>query len=230
MALAFVIILVLASGRDGTTQDVRTKKLRSQAQETPTSAGQKQQEVTKNVGFEGEITAPFAAPDLYANAGDYKSAYNDDAEAEEELKMDVEAAMKEVDEAEEKEIEINDSMLVSAVKSVENSIKFYLGKVFGSDEEEEGEDSDDDATSEDSSEDIKLSEEQLNTIAQKISDKLEEEVKNEFRAKADEIAEEKVSEIDQVIVEDRNAGMGAEDVRKFNLLFDHEHFLRALNS
>jgi hypothetical protein len=59
---------------------------------------------------------------------------------------------------------------------------------------------------------------------------LEEEVKNEFRAKADEIAEEKVSEIDQVIVEDRNAGMGAEDVRKFNLLFDHEHFLRALNS
>jgi len=210
MALAFVIILVLASGRDETTQDVPTKKLRSQAQETPTSAAQKQQEVTKNVGFEGENTAPFAAPDLYANAGDYKSSYNDDAEAEEELEMDVEAAIEEVDEAEEKEIEINDSMLVSAVKNVENSIKFYLGKVFGSDEEEE--DADDDATSEDSSEDITLSEEQLNAIAQKISDKLEEEVKNEFRAKADEIAEEKVSEIDQVIAEDRNAGMGAEDI------------------
>ncbi|KAL7489122.1 hypothetical protein ACHAW6_014708 [Cyclotella cf. meneghiniana] len=212
MALAFVIILVLASGRDETTQDVHTKKLRSQAEEAPTSAVQKQQEVTKNVGFEGENTAPFTAPDLYSNVGDYTSAYNDDAEAEEELEMDVEAAMEEVDEAEEKEIEINDSMLISAVKSVENSIKFYLGKVFGSDEEEEGEDADDDATSEDSSEDIKLSEEQLNTIAQKISDKLEEEVKNEFRAKADEIAEEKVSEIDQVIVEDRNAGMGAEDI------------------
>lgn len=230
MALAFVIILVLASGRDETTQDVPTKKLRSQAEEAPTSAVQKQQEVTKNVGFEGENTAPFTAPDLYSNVGDYTSAYNDDAEAEEELEMDVEAAMEEVDEAEEKEIEINDSMLISAVKSVENSIKFYLGKVFGSDEEEEGEDADDDATSEDSSEDIKLSEEQLNTIAQKISDKLEEEVKNEFRAKADEIAEEKVSEIDQVIVEDRNAGMGAEDVRKFNLLLYQKLSRRALNS
>lgn len=104
--------------------------------------------------------------------------------------------------------QVNDSMLVSAVKSVEDNLKFYLGKVFGSDE-----DTDDDATSGDTSADIKLTGEELNEITKEISQKLENEVKTEFRQRADEIADEKVGEIDTVIAEDRNAGLDADEVR-----------------
>jgi len=132
--------------------------------------------------------------------------------AEEVLEIEVETAMDEMDEAEEEEIEINDSMLISAVKSVEDNLKYYLGKVFGSGEDIAEED-DDDVTSEDTSADVKLTGEQLDAITQEISEKLEKEVKTEFRTKADEIAEEKITEIDQMIAEDRDARLDADEVR-----------------
>jgi hypothetical protein len=122
--------------------------------------------------------------------------------------------MADVDEAEEEEIEINDSMLVSAVRNMEDNVKFYFGRIFSGNGDGDSSDFVDDlADSEDeeTSSDIKLSDEQLDLIAKKIADRLEADVKKDFRAKADGIAEEKVEEIDQVINEDRHADM---DTRK----------------
>lgn len=135
-----------------------------------------------------------------------------------------------MDQAEEEEIEINDSMLVSAVKTVEDNLKFYLGKIFGSDEED-GDDAQDD-DEEETSADVTIGTEELDVIANEISNKLEEEVKTEFRERADKIAEEKVDEIDQIITEDRQAGLDAEEVSQHVLLyylFGFTTFCRASN-
>jgi hypothetical protein len=59
-----------------------------------------------------------------------------------------------------------------------------------------------------------LSDEQLDLIAKKIADRLEADVKKDFRDKADVIAEEKVEEIDQVIFEDRNSDMKAKKIKE----------------
>ena len=60
------------------------------------TAVQKQQEVTKNLGFDDHNTTHFGAPNLYANAGDNKIPNNDDAQTEDDIEMDIEAAMEEV--------------------------------------------------------------------------------------------------------------------------------------
>ncbi len=148
----------------------------------------------------------------YAIARNDGDENDDDNEAEEELEAEIGNAMMDVDVAEEEEIEINDSMLVSAVRTMEDNAKFYLGRVFGF-----GGDDDDDDDFEDSSEtseDVKLTEEQLDLIAKKISERLEADVRKEFRAKADAITEEKVDEIEQVVEEDRDAEMDAREVRR----------------
>ena len=98
--------------------------------------------------------------------------------------------MADVDEAEEEEIEINDSMLVSAVRNMEDNVKFYFGRIFQKGDGDSSDFVDDLADSEDeeTSSDIKLSDEQLDLIAKKIADRLEADVKKDFRAKADGIA------------------------------------------
>jgi hypothetical protein len=190
------LILILGSGGEDEVKTDASKNLR-QPEPAPVAAAPVQSKPEFNANL---------------NVQDYVDADKEYQEelAEEDLEIEVETAMDEMDEAEEEEIEINDSMLVAAVKSAQDNLKFYLGKVLGSNEEET---QDDDATSEDTSADVKLSDEQLDAIAQEISEKLENEVKTEFREKADEITEEKVGEIDQVIAEDRNAGLDAEEVR-----------------
>ena len=136
-------------------------------------------------------------------------------EEEDNLDIEIDNVMADVDEAEEEEIEINDSMLVSAVRNMEDNVKFYFGRIFGG-TPGDGDSSDfvddlADSEDEETSSDVKLSDEQLDLIAKKIADRLEADVKKDFRAKADGIAEEKVEEIDQVINEDRHADM---DTRK----------------
>ena len=118
------------------------------------------------------------------------------------------------DVTEKEEIEINDSMLVSAVRNMEDNVKFYFGRIFGGNGDGDSSDFVDDlaySEDEETSSDIKLSDEQLDLIAKKIADRLEADVKKDFRTKADGIAEEKVEEIDQVINEDRHQDM---DTRK----------------
>jgi hypothetical protein len=195
LALAFVMMLVIGSGGDDEIKPDVSKNLRQA--EPPAAAVVPQPQTNTNVE---------------QNTNDYETADADkeyrDELAEEDLEIEAETAMEEIDEAEEEEIEINDGMLVSAVKSEEENLKFKLGKVLGS-----GEDSEDDEDA--TSADVKLSGEELEVISQEISEKLEKEVKTEFRARADEIAEEKIGEIDQVIAEDRDAGLDAEEVSVF---------------
>ena len=193
MALAFVGILIIGTGGSDDKQSA-SKNLRE-----PEKPALVIPEVNTNAQYTQE----------YDNTDDKE--YQDEL-AEEDLDREVEDALDEMDEAEEEEIEINDSMLVSAVKSVEDNLKFYLGKIFGSDEED-GEDAQDD-DEEETSADVKIGAEELDAIANEISEKIEDEVKTEFRERADEIAEEKVDEIDQIITEDRQAGLQAEEVRQ----------------
>ena len=193
MALAFVGILIIGTGGSDGKQST-SKNLRE-----PEKPALVIPEINTNTQYTQE----------YDNTDDKE--YQDEL-AEEDLDREVEDALDEMDEAEEEEIEINDSMLVSAVKSVEDNLKFYLGKIFGSDEEDGEDEQDDDE--EETSADVKIGAEELDAIANEISEKIEDEVKTEFRERADEIAEEKVDEIDQIITEDRQAGLQAEEVRQ----------------
>jgi len=207
---AFVAFLILsAGGGDDNKKAKRAKKLRSQAENVPAIEVQKQQEVVKNVEFEEKMGKLFQQKSA-SNEYDVEEEleYNDDYEAEEELEQGIELAMEDVDEAEEEEIEINDSMLVASVRSMEDSVKFYLGRVFGYG----GDADDDDESMSESSADIKLTEDQLDIIAKKISERLQADVTQDFRAKADAIAEEKISEIDEIVAEGRDADMNAGEI------------------
>lgn len=193
------MFLILGSGGGGGEDEIKLDNSKNLRQPETTSF----------------VPVPAPVPAVADSTPQLNNEYLNELE-EEDLEIEVETAMEEMDEAEEEEIEVNDSMLVAAVKSVEDNVKFYLGKVFGSGEDED-EAEDDDESSGDTSEDVRLTGEQLDDIANKISERLEDSVKTEFRARADEITEEKVGEIDQVIAEDRNAGLGAEEVSTYFL-------------
>ena len=179
----------------------REKRLRNKAEIAPAEVVQKQSEINRKIDLNEkyeqlEVSAPgsYAADkdaEKYAN----KMLYDDeDSEDDEEgLDEEIDFVIADVDEAEEEEIEINDSMLVSAVRNMEDNVKFYFGRVFGNAEGDSSDFVDDYNESEDeTSADIQLSDEQLDLIAKKIADRLEADVKKDFRDKADAIAEEKV--------------------------------------
>ncbi|KAL7467293.1 hypothetical protein ACHAXS_007547 [Conticribra weissflogii] len=225
--IAFLLLTSNAGAQDKKSK--RAKKLRKKAEIAPSIEVQKQLLLQKELALEEKMQQMKASDyddhenedggfsrSYSSSSVDYASARNDgdenddDNEAEEELEAEIGNAMMDVDVAEEEEIEINDSMLVSAVRTMEDNAKFYLGRVFGF-----GGDDDDDDDFEDSSEtseDVKLTEEQLDLIAKKISERLEADVRKEFRAKADAITEEKVDEIEQVVEEDRDAEMDAREI------------------
>mmetsp|Transcript_18408 Transcript_18408/g.36575 ORF Transcript_18408/g.36575 Transcript_18408/m.36575 type:complete len:397 (+) Transcript_18408:205-1395(+) len=224
---AFLLLTSNAGAHDKKAK--RAKKLRKKAEIAPSIEIQKQQLLHKELELEkkmqqmkandyddhenedGGYTRSYSSSSVdYASARNGGDDNNDDEEAEEELETEISNARVDVDYAEEEKIEINDSMLVSAVRTMEDNAKFYLGRVFGF-----GSDDDDDDDFEDSSEtseDVKLTEEQLDLIAKKISERLETDVRKEFRAKADAITEEKVEEIEQVVEEDRDAEMDAHEI------------------
>ena len=113
---------------------------------------------------------------------------------------DLEKAHYDVELEEEDAVEANSGILQTAIKSVDVNVRYYLKRIMGGGSEED--DDDDDEFS--SSADISLSEEQIDKIAQKISEKLEKRVKDQFREKADSIADEKNQSIEEIVEEDHN--------------------------
>lgn len=220
--LCFVAFLIFASATP--SEDVtnkkkkRAKKLRNKAEISPPEIVQQQAEINRKIDLNEKYAQLEVSSPAYGDGKKFddmeritESSYD---EEEDNLDIEIDNVMADVDEAEEEEIEINDSMLVSAVRNMEDNVRFYFGRIFGGNGDGDSSDFVDDlADSEDeeTSSDVKLSDEQLDLIAKKIADRLEADVKKDFRAKADGIAEEKVEEIDQVINEDRHADM---DTRK----------------
>ncbi|KAL7527902.1 hypothetical protein ACHAXR_002184, partial [Thalassiosira sp. AJA248-18] len=207
---AFFAFLFLSAGssREGKKKK-REKKLRNKAETMP------EVEVTKTKDFikKIELNEKYdQLNDAHAKFEDHEDSLfmNADLEDQEDLDKAVSRVFDGVEMAEEDEIETNNSMLSSAVQTMEESVRFYIGRVFGYGDEEL--DDDDDTAMSETSADIQLSEEQLDAIAKKISDRLESDVKSEFRAKADSVRDEKVLEIDKVLAEDKNSQMTASQI------------------
>lgn len=213
-AMSFIAFLVFSVGSSGSGQNKKQKraqKLRNKAETMPEMEVQKLQNINKKVVLN----------EKYAQLNDAHVAFEDDEDAhlingamedEEDLDREVEKALSGVDMAEEDEIDTNNSMLTTAVQTMEESVKFYLGKVFGYGEDEDDDDDDDDAAMSHASADIQLSEEQLDMITKKIADRLERDVKTELRARADSVREEKERQIDIVLAEDKKAQMNAREI------------------
>mmetsp|Transcript_233 Transcript_233/g.299 ORF Transcript_233/g.299 Transcript_233/m.299 type:complete len:289 (-) Transcript_233:41-907(-) len=241
---AFVMFLLLSSPDvdDSSTakKKKREKRLRNKAEIAPAEVVQKQSEINRKIDLNEkyeqlEVTAPGSyGADKYDENKMVPSFYDDEDSEDGEggLDEEIDFVIAEVDEAEEEEIEINDSMLVSAVRNMEDNVKFYFGRIFGSTEGDSSDFVDDFNESEDeTSADVQLTDEQLDLIAKKIADRLEADVKKDFRDKADVIAEEKVEEIDQVIHEDRNSDMNAKKVRHSispSMLLERSEYMLAL--
>lgn len=205
---AFVIVAIGGSSDDGETrQQKRAKKLRNKAETMPEGEVDR----LKAMKIKADLNEKYAKlNDAHANYEDSEDAglNNGAMEDEDDLNEELNHAFDDVEMAEQDEIDTNNSMLTTAVKTMEESVKFYLGKVFGYEDDED----DDDAVSTGASEDIKLTEDQLDDITKKISERLEIDVKTEFREKADNVKEEKMSEIEKVVAEDREAQMPARDI------------------
>mmetsp|Transcript_16643 Transcript_16643/g.25879 ORF Transcript_16643/g.25879 Transcript_16643/m.25879 type:complete len:456 (-) Transcript_16643:292-1659(-) len=222
--LLVVALLLLSSTEVDDVSTVKKKKrekrLRNKAEIAPAEVVLKQSEINRKIDLNEKYEKlEVSAPGSYGaqKYDDNKMLYDDEdsEDGEEDLDEEIGIVIADVDEAEEEEIEINDSMLVSAVRNMEDNVKFYFGRVFGNTEDSSSDFIDEFYESEDeTSADIQLSDEQLDLIAKKIADRLEADVKKDFRDKADVIAEEKVEEIDQVIFEDRNSDMKAKKIKE----------------
>ena len=156
--------------------------------------------------------------DKYAQLNDAHAAFEGSGDGslgndmldEDDIEREVGRVADDVMLAEEDEVESKESMLLSSVQSKGESVTSYLMQVFGYEDDSLD---DDDTAMTDTSADIELSEEQLDVIAKKISDRLAVDVKSDFRKKADDIAEGKVSEIDMVVAEDKGLRVSAQEVR-----------------
>lgn len=203
--LVFVAFLVFSAAEGEDVSAVKKKKremkLRNKAEIAPAEVVKRQSDINHKIDLHEkyeqlEVSAPGAyGAEKFNDNEAVPSSYDDeDSEgSEEDLDEEIDTVLADVDEAEEEEIEINDSMLVSAVRNIEDNVKLYFGRVFGDTEDASSDFIDDLNESEDeTSADIQLSDEQLDLIAKKIADRLEADVKKDFRDKADVIAEEKV--------------------------------------
>jgi len=224
------IAFVIVSNNGGTNQtskkERRKKKLRKVAETIPDVDMQRLQQINNKL----ELNEKY---DQLNNVHD--DAFRDDGGNERDISLlngfldetyDLDKTMNkvviDVDMAKEDEIDNNNSMLASSIQSMEDSIKYYLGGVFGHGDNEEDDDDDDDDAADFSSvsADVKLSEEQLDVIAKKISQRLEEDARKEFRLRADSIETEKVHEIEGVMSEDKRQHLDAKDVSNNILICD----------
>jgi len=213
--LAFFAFLVFSvgSGSGEGKKQKRAKKLRNNAETMPEVEVEKLQHINNKIELNEKYAQLNDAHAMFEDSED-ASLNNGAMEDEDDLDREVERVFGGVDMAEEDEIDSNNSMLTTAVKTMEESVKFYLGRVFGYGEDEDDDDDDDDTAMTGASADVKLTEEQLEMIAKKISDRLDLDVKSEFRAKADSVKEKKVSEIQNVVAEDRDARMNARQIER----------------
>jgi len=205
--LAFVAFVVASSngGGGGSRKRKRAKALRRKAESVPEMEVHRLQKADRKI----ELNAKYAQLiDVHARFEDSEDAAVQD---EDELDREVEAVFDGVEMVEEDEVDSQNTMLATAVRTMQDSVKFYLGNVlqYGEDDYDD-DDYDDDATSAD----VKLSDEQLDMIAEKISERLNREVKQEFKAKADGVREEKMNEIHNVVTEDRIANMNARAIQR----------------
>jgi hypothetical protein len=194
----------------------RAQKLRNKAEIMPEKAVQKLQTAINKVELNEKISSLVDAHEAYEDDASYSedtALVNDVMKDEDDLEEEVQMLKADVELAEQNEIDTKNYMLTTAVKSMEDSIMSYLGRVFGYEDDDQEDDDDDAANVSDSSADIKLTEEQLDGIAKKISERLELDAKNEFKAKANSVKVEKQNEIENVLAEDRQAQMNARDVR-----------------
>jgi hypothetical protein len=199
--LAFLSFLFLSTGTTSEAQTSTTKiakNLRNKAETMPEVEVRKVQNIVNKLDSD----------EIYAGLK-HKVPLKDDPylvknsiKNQEDLELEVEKMFNFIEMAEEDEIDTNNSMLSIAVKTMDDSIKFYLGRVFGYGEDQDDDDDDDDSVKDDA-DDINLTEEQLDTIAKKISERLEREAKLELKTKADSVKEEKVKEVKQVLAEDK---------------------------
>lgn len=212
-AISFIAFLVFSVGSSGSSgqnkKQKRAQKLRNKAETMPEVEVQKQQNIIEKVELN----------EKYAQLNDAHAAFEDDEDAylinsvmdEEDLDREVERAFSGVDMAEEDEIDSNNSILTTAMQSMEESVKLYLGKVFGYGDDDDDDD-DDAAAMAEASADLHLSEKQLDAITKKIADRLERDVKTEFRARADSVREEKERQISGVLAEDKKARMNTREI------------------
>ena len=241
---AFFAFVVLSSGggnHSETKKQRRKKNLRKHAEVAPEDMVSKLQDIN----HKKELNEKYAKlNDFHANFDDGEDASLNDGVLQDDEKLDneVERVFQGVGMAEEDEIDSNSSMLTTAVKTVEDSVRSYLGNLFGLGDEDDDDD-DDDFTSQSGDVNVKLTEDQLNIIAQKISERLGQDVQDDFRKKADNVKEgkiryivhcsrfpswnqlftttlvfwwaesEKEIEIYKVVEEDRRSNMNTHDVR-----------------
>ena len=206
--VAYIILSTANSGGESKKQR-RDKKLRTKAETIPDVEMHKLHAINKQIELNEKYDL---LNDRHDEFEDIESAsIINQFEDEGHLDREFEKALSDVDMAEEDEIETNNSMLTTAVKTMEESVKYYLGGVFGYGDDEEDDDDDDDVA--EMSADIQLTEEQLDLIAKKISDRLEIDAKKDFRERADSVKQEKVHEIEGVLAEDKDQNMNARDVR-----------------
>lgn len=207
---AFVALLLLtASNHNDDRRKKRAKKLRNKAETLPEAMVQQFQNANTKINLNEKYAQLNDAHAMYDDSED-SPLMNDMMDDQDELDAELGRVQNELAIAEEDEIESNYSILTSAVQTVEESVKYYLGGVFGYGDEDDEED--DDSVMSESSADIKLTEEQLDVIAEKISARLALDVKTEFRSKADAMAEEKIIEIDKVVFEDKDANMNVREI------------------
>lgn len=174
----------------------------------PEAEVQRLKEVSKRAELNDKYAQLNDAHAAFEGSGD--GALGNDMLDEDDIEREVGRVADDVMLAEEDEVESKESMLLSSVQSMGESVTSYLMQVFGYEDDSLD---DDDTAMTDTSADIELSEEQLDVIAKKISDRLAVDVKRDFRKKADDIAEGKVSEIDMVVAEDKGLRVSAQEVR-----------------
>lgn len=204
LILAFLLFLFLSSDTSSKSNTKATKiakNLRKKAETMPEVEVKKIQNIVNKLdstnqygGLKQQVPLKDSKEDPYL----VRTAIQN----QDDLEREVEKMFSFIDMAEEDDIDTNNSMISSAVKTMDDSIKFYLGRVFGYGEDLDDDDDDDDLVRDDA-DDIKLTEEQLDAIAKKISERLEREAKLELKTKADAVKEEKVKEVKQVLAEDK---------------------------
>ena len=202
LIVAFLSFLFLSTGTTSEAQTSSTKmakNLRNKAETMPEVEVRKVQNIVNKL----DSDETYAGLKHKVPLKDDPYLVKNSIKNQEDLEAEVEKMFNYIEMAEEDEIDTNNSMLSSAVKTMDDSIKFYLGRVFGYGEDRDDDDDDDDDSVKDDADDIKLTEEQLDTIAKKISERLEREAKLELKTKADSVKEEKVKEVKQVLAEDK---------------------------
>jgi hypothetical protein len=209
---------------DQKQQQLRAQKvLRKKAEIMPEDAVQKIQSAMKHVELDEKIDLINDAHAAYDESNDKSDSssgsvdsnnalVNDIMKDGDDLDREVKNVLANVDKAEQGEIDTNNSLITSAVKNLEDSIMHYLGNVFGGRGEYEEFDDDDDMVASTPSSDVTLTEKELDSIAKKISERLENDAKKDLKAKADAVKNEKKVEIEHILEDDTQAKMALRDV------------------